>query len=242
MTQNLNSTKITSLLQELDRHIKTPCKIVICGGAAAIIGYGLKRFTGDIDILEPDPKSESFYKSIKDLSESHGLDSKWINDSVKGFVDFLSPEYKKRLIPFNATFKHLEVFIISKPDFITMKICAWREADKADIASIGISKEDIAIINENLAFIERHSPDKAYKAHLVLAELGIQPIPAINPEEVSSLAELAQFYTQKTGKEPELSDIHAWQDKIKSGLKPGFLAREIAKDKTKEKPSIGMDI
>ena len=57
MTKNLNGLKIISLLKDLDRSIAEPCRIVICGGAAAIVGYGIKRITGDIDILEPFPES-----------------------------------------------------------------------------------------------------------------------------------------------------------------------------------------
>jgi hypothetical protein len=76
MTKNLNGSRIVALLKELDSHVAEPCRIIICGGAAAIVGYGMKRLTGDIDILEPIPKSESFYKAVKDLSKSHGLDPK----------------------------------------------------------------------------------------------------------------------------------------------------------------------
>jgi hypothetical protein len=242
MIQNLNGSKIISLLQELDRNIQEPCRIIICGGAAAIVGYGLKRFTGDIDIFEPFPKSESFNNTVKNISESHGLDPKWINDGVKGFVDYLSPDYKKRLIPLKLGFKNLEAFIISKPDFVTMKICAWREADKVDVERIGISKEDISIINKNLAYIQRHSPDKAYKASLVLSELGFKPIQSIKPEEISTLSELVQYYIQKKGRDPELSEIREWQGKIKLGITPGFLAEEMTKGKKKDNLSKGMDI
>lgn len=57
-----------------------------------------------------------------------------------------------------------------------MKICAWREADKADIEALGISHEDLKVINSNLAHVEKHSPDRAHKAHLVLSELGAQEL------------------------------------------------------------------
>ncbi|MBN1982708.1 MAG: hypothetical protein JW795_14335 [Chitinivibrionales bacterium] len=57
MNKNFDQFKILSLLQELDRRLKKTCQIIICGGAAAIIGYGLNRTTGDIDILEPLPKN-----------------------------------------------------------------------------------------------------------------------------------------------------------------------------------------
>jgi hypothetical protein len=77
MTKNLNGSKIISLLKELDRHVAEPCRIIICGGAAAIVWYGMKRFTG-IDILEPFPKSDSFYKALKDLSNRRSFNGQRI--------------------------------------------------------------------------------------------------------------------------------------------------------------------
>jgi len=242
MTKNLNGTEIISLLQHLDHSLNEPCRIIICGGAAAIIGYGLKRFTGDIDIMEPWPKSDSFYRVVRDLSEIHGLDPKWINDGVKGFVDYLSPDYQKRLIPLSAGFANLEVFIISKPDLITMKICAWREADKEDVIAMGISKEDIAIINSNLAYVASHSPDQAHKAHLVLAELGIQEMQILRYEEVTNLAELIQLYRHHKKKEASVEEIREWQSKIAGGIKPSFLARCISEGKQREDPSMDLNM
>jgi len=241
MPKDFNGSKIVSLLKDLDRNIKEPCRIIICGGAAAIVGYGMKRLTGDIDILEPCPKSESFYKAVKDLAKSQGLDPKWINDGVKGFVDYLSPDYQKRLIPLRAGFANLEVFIISKPDFITMKICAWREGDKEDVKALGISKEDIAIINANLACVAKHSPDRAHKAQLVLSELGIQEVQILKPEEVKSLAELIQFYRDQEKKEASIEQIRKWKHEIGLGIKPSFLARSISEGKSKEDPSMDLD-
>jgi hypothetical protein len=60
-----------------------------------------------------------------DHSKSHNLDPKWSNDGVKEFPDDLSLDFQKPLNPPNKGFKNLEVFIISKPDLIPMKICIW---------------------------------------------------------------------------------------------------------------------
>lgn len=242
MAKNLNGLKIISLLKDLDRSIAEPCRIVICGGAAAIVGYGIKRITGDIDILEPFPKSESFYKAVKDLSKSQNLDPRWINDGVKGFLDDLSPDYRNRLIPLSEGFENLEVFIISKPDLITMKICAWREADKEDIGALGISKEDLTVINANLAYVAKHSPDRAHKAQLVLSELGIQEVQSLKSDEVTSLAELIQYYRQHEKKEASIEEIRKWKNEIGKGVKPSSLASSISENKQMDDPSMDMEI
>jgi hypothetical protein len=235
----LNESKILYLLRDLDKRLDQPCSIVICGGAAAIVAHGLKRFTGDIDIFEPNPKSKSFYNSVNDLIKSNGLDPSAINDGAKGFVDYLSPNYRQRLIPLNADFNNLKVSFISKPDFLTMKICAWRDTDIRDVVSLGISKDDLTIINENLAHLAHHSPDHAHKAHLVLAEIGAQALPEIKADEVNSLAELVQFYFEKTGTDATFDEIKAWERDMSLGLDPSFLASLINKENS---PSKDMDL
>lgn len=227
MDKSFNGSKIIALLMELDQNITQPCSVVLCGGAAAIIGYGLKRLTGDIDILEPFPKNRDFYASVEKLLKNKGLDPRAINDGAKGFIDYLHPDFRKRVVPLKAGLKNLDIYIISKADFITMKICAWRETDMQDVKSIGITRDDCAIINENLLYLARHSPDKAQKAQLVLSEIGIQISPKLTAENVTTLAELIQFYSDCTGNDASLEQIRAWKNEISSGIKYGFLTRQI---------------
>ena len=123
-----------------------------------------------------------------------------------------------------------------------MKICAWREADSEDVKALGITKEDLAIINANLAYVARKDPDRAHKAQLVLSELGVQKLPSPKPEEVSSLAELIQFYRQHENKEASIEEIRKWQNEIEGGVKPSLLAKSISQVKDMEAPSNEMDI
>lgn len=242
--RNLNESRIIALLKELDERMEEQCLIVICGGAAAIVGYGMSRLTGDIDILEPHPRLNSFYKAVKEISTSHGLDSKWINDGVKGFLDDLDPSYRERLIPLNANFRNLDVLIISKPDLITMKICAWRETDREDIQALGISQDDLVIINKNLTYAAKHSPDRAHKAQLVLSELGVQEMSVLKSENVGSLTELIQFHRQHGQKDATIEEIRIWRDAIDRGTKPAALALSILRDDptTAKAEEIGMEL
>ncbi len=119
-----------------------------------------------------------------------------------------------------------------------MKICAWREADKEDIEALGISKEDLTIINANLAHVEKHSSDRAHKAHLVLSELGVQELIILKADEVISLAELIQYYRQHKKKEASIEEIRNWKQEIEKGIKPSSLAQSIFEGKQKEDSSI----
>lgn len=234
----MDSNKIVSLLNDLDNLVNEHFRIIICGGAAAIIAHGLKRLTGDIDTFEPIPKSHSFYNKIKQIEETNGLDSAWFNESAKGFSDCLSLNYKNRLIPIDKGFKFLEVYAISKADLITMKLCAWRESDKEDILNLGITEEDMKIINENIAFMRTNRLVLAEKALRVLGELGLIKTEPLTADKVSNLAELIQFYKDQTDDDASVEKIRKWKDIVSDGLRFSHIARSI-KGKDIEK---GMDI
>jgi hypothetical protein len=235
--QVLDGEKILSLLHELDTLIDEPCRIIICGGAAAIVAHGLKRLTGDINSFEPIPKAQDFYAKIKKIQEEHGLDAAWFNESAKGFLDCLGANFKKRLITVDKGFKNLEVYAISKADLVTMKICAWRESDKEDIQSLGVGSEDLKIITENVTHLRILQPDMADKAERVLGELGLVKMAPISAEKVANLAELIQYYKEQTGKEVSLEDIRKWKDRVSDGLRFSSLAKSLLTGKEK-----GMDI
>jgi hypothetical protein len=236
--QDLNGDKIISLLHELDNLLNEPCTIILCGGASAIVAHGLKRLTGDIDIFEPIPKTHGFYNHIKRIEQEHGLDPTWFNESAKGFSGCLNPGFKDRIIPVGSDFKNLSVYAISKADFITMKICAWREPDKDDITSVGVTNEDMIIIDENIAYLQKRRPDLADKALRVLSELGLKQADPLTPEKISNFAELIQFFKEQTGKDASVEEIKKWKERVSDGLRISNLARAIIKGKEISK---GMD-
>lgn len=238
--QTLNGDTIVSLLLELDSLVKEPCRIIICGGAAAIVAHGLDRMTGDIDTFEPIPKTHDFYQHIKRIGEEHGLDPAWFNEGAKGFSDCLDRRYKDRLVPIDRGFKNLSVYAIAKADFITMKICAWREPDKDDITRIGVTKEDMVIIEENIAYLHGRRPDLADKATRVLSELGLKTAVPLTAEKVSNLAELVQYYKEQTGRDASIEEMRKWKDRVSDGLRFSSLARTIG-NKSKDLGK-GMDI
>jgi hypothetical protein len=226
MNKKFDEKEIIRLLHELDDYIDEPCKIIICGGAAIIAGFGVERTTGDIDALVVDPKNKSFFESVKQVAENNDLKHDWINDGAKGYIDNLQPSYIRRLIPVNENFKNLHAFFISKADLITMKICAWRELDKKDIDDLGVNQKDLKIINENIEHLSKFDSSKAYKAQLVLSELNLSPKRSFKATEVKTLTELAQFYMQQKNKEPTMVQIVSWKDQVNKGTP----IKEIAKN------------
>lgn len=81
--------EIVTLLHELDGTLDLPLEITICGGAAGILCHGLTRATLDIDLVVSSPALSSLAQSCRRVAENNGLAESWINDSAKGFIDYL---------------------------------------------------------------------------------------------------------------------------------------------------------
>ena len=217
MNKRFDEKEIIRLLHEFDNNIDESCKIIICGGAAIIAGFGIPRTTGDIDVLVVEPKNKSFFESVKRVAENNDLKPSWLNDGAKGYIDYLHPSYKKRMIPVKENFKKLIAYFISKPDLITMKICAWRESDKADVVALGVKQEDLKIIEENIEHLSEIDSSKALKAHMVLSELNLIPQRRLTASKIGTLVELAQFYVQQKSMDPTMAQIVSWNFQANKG-------------------------
>jgi uncharacterized protein YvpB len=60
--------------------------------------------------------------------------------------------------------------------------------------------------------------------------------------EVTSLAELIQYYRQHEKKEASIEEIRTWKQEIEKGIKPSSLAQSIFKGKQMEDPSMDREI
>lgn len=162
--------EILKLLQLLDQRLKQPERLVLCGGMAVALAFGGKRQTFDLDVIGPLPLSQHLRNKVIEVAKEAGADPDWLNDSAKGFTDYLLFDWQLRLIPIDLGLKNLTIHSIGKPDLIMMKLSAARERDLADIEIMTITKDDVRIILANLERIARFDPKTALNIRLQLEE------------------------------------------------------------------------
>jgi hypothetical protein len=216
---NINSSKfldketIISLLEKLDQRVEEPYDIIICGGAAAITKYNVERYTDDIDFFEVSPESMSFRNLISDVLADNNFELETINSGARAYIDYLSPNYRNRLIPSDVEFKNLRVSFISKADLVSMKICALREIDIHDVNVLGIMDEDLSIINENLTYLAERDPAQVQimRALFVKRE-ETQKITGMEP-----FVEILEQLFEKVGEKNVFDEIEALADAIQAG-------------------------
>jgi hypothetical protein len=81
--------ELVTLLRELDGLVSAPIEITICGGAAGILCHGFGRGTLDIDLVSSRPALSTVADACRKVAQAHEIAESWINDSAKGFVDYL---------------------------------------------------------------------------------------------------------------------------------------------------------
>lgn len=162
--------EILKLLRLLDQRLEQPERLVLCGGMAVALAFGGKRQTFDLDVIGPLPLSQHLRNKVIEVAKEVGADLGWLNDSVKGFTDYLPVNWESRLIPLDLGLKNLTIHSIGKPDLIMMKLRAARERDLADIEFMAITEEDVRIIVANLERVALFDPKVALHIRLQLEE------------------------------------------------------------------------
>lgn len=162
--------EVLKLLQFLDQRLKQPEMLVLCGGMAVALAFGGKRQTFDLDVIGPLPLSQHLRNKAIEVAREVGADPDWLNDSAKGFIDYLPLDWQSRLVLVDLGLKNLTIHSIGKPDLIMMKLRAARERDLADIEVMTITEDDVRIIVANLERIARFDPKVALNIRLQLEE------------------------------------------------------------------------
>lgn len=152
----LTKSEIEHYLLEINNKMKEQNirgEIVLCGGAVMAMVYEARQSTKDIDALfEP---SSQIHKIIKEIALENDLESDWLNDAAKGFIDTSRMNIKK--------IREYSNLLVSMPDtqaMLAMKLNSARLIGKDSEDAIFLMKQ-LEIKNEEQLFdiIEKNIPE-----------------------------------------------------------------------------------
>ena len=109
--------------------------LYILGGAAAVIAYGSRRGTMDIDAYIENRAIKSkllgWAGQGSELENKHGL---YLHSANTELMLIETPDWKERSVEIlHGKFKHLQVMAISKEDLILTKLGRYNDRDREDI-------------------------------------------------------------------------------------------------------------
>lgn len=135
----------------LERQLKQPAEILIGGGAAMLLAYGISLSTMDIDgllvhtevtLAELDPMVKSVAKELK-------LNPHWFNSYFGTFTYTIPPDYEKRLtIVYNG--KKLTVLAFGLEDLLIMKCFSGREKDIGHARALAKKIKELDIVEKHI--------------------------------------------------------------------------------------------
>jgi len=142
--------KLGALNAELESYetrekLKSRVHVILIGGAGLILRYGLKRSTGDIDVLESISGVRGSLQALGNLMAIHGF------HIVSESLLTLHPDYEKRLEKV-AVFSCLDVYTLSAYDYAITKLGRGSEKDIDDILYSGLMDAVEIDVLEDLYF------------------------------------------------------------------------------------------
>jgi hypothetical protein len=121
-SSKLLKEEILKYLEELSQEMgkeNLKGEILIFGGAAMVLAFNSRPSTRDVDALFQ-PKSK-IYELSKRIAERHQLSPDWLNDSVKGFINTNSFNYKLFL-----RYENLAIYVPDPEYLLAMKSISMR--------------------------------------------------------------------------------------------------------------------
>lgn len=121
--------ELTRFMKSLDKHLSGPRRVILIGGAAASLAYGITRVTTDVDTINDIGELE---EALRLASSETGLDvpfqSVAIYDAPYHFED--------RLVSVDMALEKLQIVVPEKHDLVLMKVVRGQENDRDAIQQI----------------------------------------------------------------------------------------------------------
>jgi hypothetical protein len=145
----LTAAQLTVAFQALDRLLTRPTVLIVGGGTAMMLGYGLPVRTMDVDAYPRDGSLDEIMPAVREVAKAHGLPPDWINPWFETFAYVLPPDYGARLRPVFRG-ERLTVTVLGVEDLLVMKCFAGREKDVGHARALLRRDPDLGLVERRI--------------------------------------------------------------------------------------------
>lgn len=154
----LDAASLTAGFGALDRRLVLPMILVVGGGTAMMLAYGLPVRTTDVDAYPVSGRLDDVSVQIGEVAREVGLPPDWLNPHFETFAHVLPADYGTRLREVFAG-KTLRVMALGVEDLLVMKCFAGREKDVGHARALLRRKPDLNIVERRIEeLVERGVP------------------------------------------------------------------------------------
>lgn len=149
---------LQAAFRALDALLPGPMTLVVGGGAAMMLAYGLPVRTTDVDAYPVSGRLDDLGPAIRAVGKQVGLPPDWLNPHFETFAHVLPPDYGSRLRPVFSG-ERLGVKALGVEDLLVMKCFAGREKDVGHARALLRRKPDLRIVERRIEeLVERSVP------------------------------------------------------------------------------------
>ncbi len=151
-------------LARLDQLLDHPIHLVIGGGGAMVLAYGIPLHTQDVDAF---PVRPGELRAIQDravaVAKELDIEPDWLNQHFETFTHVLPRDYASRLRSVHAG-RWLRADALGPEDLLIMKCMAGREKDRPHARRLMKEPMDLSIVDRQLSELATRRIPKADRA------------------------------------------------------------------------------
>lgn len=145
----LTAAVLDAAFRALDARLEGPVTLVVGGGTAMMLAYGLPVRTADVDAYPVRGRLEDLAGPIREVARELGLAPDWLNPHFETFAHVLPADYGTRLREVFAG-KRLKVSALGVEDLLLMKCFAGREKDVGHARALLRRRPDLALVERRI--------------------------------------------------------------------------------------------
>jgi hypothetical protein len=154
----LTEKRLRGAFRSLDEALPAPVTLIVGGGTALMLAYGIPVRTTDVDAYPKPGSPDDFDRYVKEVARREKLAGDWINPYFSTFAHVLPKDYGARLREVFAG-ERLRVEALGPEDLLVMKCFAGRAKDVGHARALLKLKLDLRLVEARIQeLIDRHVP------------------------------------------------------------------------------------
>jgi predicted nucleotidyltransferase len=161
MARVVDAASLSAAFRSLDARLGRPLTLIVGGGTAMMLAYGLPVRTTDVDAYPASGRLDDLADEIHAVGREVGLAPDWLNPHFETFAHVLPADYSTRLREVFAG-ERLRVMALGLEDLLVMKCFAGREKDVGHARALLRRGPDLGIVERRIEELaERGLPGAA---------------------------------------------------------------------------------
>ena len=146
---SLSKQSVEEAFRALDEVLPKEVTLIVGGGTAMILAYGIPVATSDVDAYPVGLTTAELDPYVKRVAREKGLAPDWLNPYYETYAYVLPSDYRSRL---REVFKGARLLVrsLGPEDLLVMKCVAGRDKDRGHARALLRAEPDLSVVERRL--------------------------------------------------------------------------------------------